>query len=293
MRVPVSIIVIAHSNARTLSRCLKSVEDSVSSIDQKILVLNNASFDVRAISQTLSSDWLIIPENDLIGPQHARNIGAKNSKNDYLIFLDDDIEISEAWIKLMLNQFSDPKVGIAQGHIQFETHAGIFWNFLRYKNLGYFKKMRSREVINMCDTAAIMVKKRWFEAVGGFSKDLRIGEDSYFAYKVSINGGVIKFNASVSVKQIYDENETFINHLLRYKDLAINVVPLYLKTRRSSHIYLSQLHLKKIKGCRRPIIYWLINLVLSLYFQSELNSSRNLFKAGTEKFIVRKNKEEF
>ena len=287
---PVSIIVIAHRNDRTLVDCLTSAGLASRNGDQKILVLNHPSKSVLNISRQFSHEWQILREDTLVGPQHARNVGASVARHPYLVFIDDDIRLSRSWIELMLDQFTDPRIAVAQGHIRFEKKKKFFWNYLRYRNLGYFQKMKAKVPIRMCDTAAIVVKKRWFEAVQGFSKDLRIGEDSFFAIKMTTYGGVIKFNSSQSVDQIYDEEETFLKHLKQVRFNAKNILPLYLKANKPNYIDLKQFLLRKNRGCDFPWSFILIHFVLSAYFHACLNAERVWLPSGMIHFKTRSNK---
>lgn len=286
----VSIIVIAHSNDRTLHKCLLSASIAARDDDQKILVLNRPTKSVIDIANKFSSDWIIIREDNLVGPQHARNAGALIATHPYLVFLDDDISISRKWIELMLNQFTDPAVAISQGHIKFEKNDALFWNYLRYRNLGYYQKVKSMKPLRMCDTAAIVVKKRWFEAVKGFSKDLRFGEDSYFAVKMTAYGGVIKFNSSISVDQIFDKEENFLKHFKLSKFAAQNILSLYLKSNKPNYLYLSQFVLRKNRGCVLPVWYLMIHLILSSYFHCCFNACRVMMQSGTIKYKTRSSK---
>lgn len=286
----VSIIVIAHSNDRTLHKCLLSASIAARDDDQKILVLNRPTKSVIDIANKFSSNWIIIREDNLVGPQHARNAGALVATRPYLVFLDDDISISRKWIELMLNQFTEPTVAIAQGHIKFEKNDALFWNYLRYRNLGYFQKMRAMKPNRMCDTAAIVVKKRWFEAVQGFSRDLRIGEDSFFAMKVTICGGAIKFNSSVSVDQIFDKEENFFKYIKLGRLNALYILKLYLKTNRPNHIDIHKFVLRKNKGCVLPISYLIIHFLITLSFNISFNPYRLEMCSGNRILKTRNSK---
>jgi len=290
MSTPVSVILIAHSNARTLSRTINSVANNSRAIDQKILVLNNPSNEVSIIASQLSNEWLVTTENENSGPQHARNKGALLAVNEFLVFLDDDIQLPALWIEHMLTKFTHPKVAIGQGHIQFEKNSAFFWNYLRYKNTVYFCKMKDREIINMCDTAAIIVRKRWFTAMKGFSKDLNIGEDSYFATKITGNGGEIFLDMKYSLTQTFDEAETFINHLNKNKKFARHYIQLYRKVRKLNYISIDQFFLKAPRGCKRPISYRVVHFILTLNLNLNMNRYREILHSGKIDLTTRKKK---
>lgn len=275
MSTSVSIIIIAHQNSSTLPRALQGIDLHSRHGDQKILVLNNPSKEVELIAKRLDSTWLILYENEKAGPQHARNKGAQSAIHDYLVFLDDDIELSATWIERMLSKFTSPYIALGQGIVTFEKHKGFYWNYLRYKNSLYFYNLRKEDQINRCDTAAVIVKKNWFEAVKGFSADLRIGEDSFFAAKIVNHGGRIFFDARYSLVQIYDPKETFLCHIKKIKSLAFHVIQLRKRIYSRNYIMVRNCDLGKVGHCQRPFLYRFIHLVYTIYWEICLNPFRD------------------
>lgn len=270
----VSIIVIAHTNARTLPKVCSSVNENSRDGDQKILVLNNPSVLVEKFSRTLDSSWTILHESKP-GPQHARNCGANAAGNDYLVFLDDDVLLPKSWIDHMLSKFTSPEIALGQGHIQFEKNPSLFWNYLRYTNCYYFYSLRKNEHISRCDTAAIIVKKNWFRAVKGFSPDLTFGEDAFFGMKLYLNGARIFFDMKYSCTQIYDPNENYLNMIRKLKKSSPSILRLKQKTYRPNYISLENFRLNRIASVRIPILFTLIHASLMIFFESSFNKYRS------------------
>ena len=274
MSTPVSIIIIAHHNSSTLSRALQGIDLHSRHGDQKILVLNNPSKEVELIAKSLDPNWLILYENEKAGPQHARNKGVQSAIHDYLVFLDDDIELSANWIERMLSKFTSPYIALGQGIVTFEKHKRFYWNYLRYKNSLYFYNQRREKRITRCDTAAVIVKKNWFEAVKGFSVDLNVGEDTYFAVKIVSHHGIIFTDARYFLTQIYSPHETFFGNLKKIKDSAYYVIQLRKKLYWRNYVSLRSFKLGKIPSCKRPISFWLIHFIHILFWEASLNRYR-------------------
>lgn len=290
MSRPVSIIVITHSNARTLSRVIEAIDNNSRSQDQKIFVLNCASKEVVDFSRRLSTEWLIVEENEKAGPQHARNKGASLAIHDYHVFLDDDSILPAHWIDHMLTKFTHPRIAIGQGYIKLEKNPRFYWGFRRYKTFGYFYRLAHQDKISLCDTGAVIVSRRWFQAVNGFSPDLNIGEDSYFATKVTLNGGEIFFDMKYPVIQAYDPKESFINDLKRVDKTVSHMIRFLKKVGYPNHIDTSNFFLKRIANVKRPVAYRLIHALFAVYTHLCLTKFRPMLTSGEVKFKVKKTK---
>ena len=203
MSKSVSFIIIAHQNSFTLKETLISCEHSARDHDQLILVLNNPSHEVIRIAANLSERWQIVHESKP-GPQHARNCGHSFAIHEYLVFLDDDVKIYPGWIEKMLQQFSSPWVAAGQGAIEFEKHSSLYWNYLRFCHLSNLKAPSL-----VVDTAALVMKKSWFVALGGFDPDLSMCEDTDLGFRIKLHGGEIFCEEKIFVTQLYNPQESF------------------------------------------------------------------------------------
>jgi len=273
MSCPVSIIIIAHSNVRTLPQVTKAVNEHCRQYDQKILVLNNPSASVEIFSQSLDPSWNIVHEIKP-GPQHARNRGAQAAVHDYLVFLDDDVLLPKFWIDHMLSKFTSPEIALGQGYIQFEKNPSLFWQYSRYLTASYFYKLKKLQQITLCDTAAIIVKKNWFIAVKGFSPDLSIGEDAYFGLKLYLSGGKLFFDIKYSFIQIFDEDENYSNHIKKLKNGLPSILRLKQKSHQGNYISIRNFILPKFHHIKRPILLSVIHASVILIFEIFFNKYR-------------------
>ncbi len=209
MSKSVSFIVIAHQNSFTLKQSLLSCEYSARDHDQLILVLNNPSREVTGIAANLSERWQIVHESQP-GPQHARNCGHSFAIHEYLVFLDDDVKIYPGWIEQMLQQFLSPWIAAGQGSIEFEKHSSLYWNYLRFCHLSNLKAPAL-----VVDTAALIIKKSWFVALGGFDPDLSVCEDTDLGLRIKLHGGEIFCEKKIFVTQLYNPHESFYKFFLK------------------------------------------------------------------------------
>ena len=271
MSKPVSIIIIAHNNHEPLQRALKAIDTHARSIDQKIIILNNPSKQVLEISKGLNSNWELVTETKP-GPQHARNAGAKKAQHEYFLFLDDDTELTAGAIESLLGKFTDPHIALAQAYISLEKGNHFFWNYLRYRQINLFKSFQ-KKTYQSCDTAGILVKKDWFNAVKGFSEDLRFGEDQYFAIKLLTNKARIVYDFKVPLVQIYDPTETFGRFLEKVKRSTPYTILLRKKMGQPNYINFSFPTFKIFNLTK--MLFVIIDLFILVYLEVLLGPYRN------------------
>jgi len=120
------------------------------------------------------------------GPAMQRNSGAKIAKGDLLLFLDADTRFTHDVISVSLRMFADKKLDVASFYFRFDSpefrYLMLFWygTFLIYL-------LHSFHPVAL--GAGILVKRTWFDKVGGFDEKQFVGEDHLFAKSVQDNGG--------------------------------------------------------------------------------------------------------
>lgn len=231
MREAISFVVIAHHNSQTLASCLKKVQEDALPHDELILVLNNVDPQTKSVSSALTH-WLVLNE-ERPGPQFARNRGARTARNKILCFLDADILIPSGWTILMLHNFKDPWVAIGQSKIHRLKEKGFLnwilrFKYLKFNSMFYFPSgVSCVSTVLTLDTAAMMVKKDWFNRVGGFDEAFTRMEDSDFSLRVMYEGGDIFFEDRTIAYEANDHNEGFFDFLKKQYS-SMKMLPLFL-----------------------------------------------------------------
>src|ERR1700761_1073266 len=88
-----SVIIPTFKRRETLNACLKSLAPTVQSLSQElfeVIVTDDAADDDTRAFMQKEYPWAIHNNGPKKGPAANRNSGAKASKGDWLIFLDDD-----------------------------------------------------------------------------------------------------------------------------------------------------------------------------------------------------------
>lgn len=98
--IKVSFIIPTKNRKGLLNKCLKSLIDNCKGLTYEIIVIDDGSKDgIDNIIKNLKNISLIKNQKSL-GPVKSRNIGLSKSKGKFIVFLDDDVEITK-------NIFSD------------------------------------------------------------------------------------------------------------------------------------------------------------------------------------------
>ena len=113
-----SIIIPHYNGEEILLRCLKSLYEHTPE-NHEIIVIDNASSDnsVKIIEKQFTKINLIKNKTNL-GYAEACNIGAREAKNDYLIFLNNDTKVTENWIIPLINTLNDKNISSVQPKIK-------------------------------------------------------------------------------------------------------------------------------------------------------------------------------
>jgi len=125
-----SVIIPLHNGCALTRRCLSSLLTALKDVHAEIILVDNGSDDE-------TPDWLaalpegirVIRNSENLGFATACNQGAMASCGRYLLFLNNDTEVSPAWLAPLLQAVEQPAVGVVgckllypDGTIQ---HAGI------------------------------------------------------------------------------------------------------------------------------------------------------------------------
>src|SRR5688572_20192867 len=88
-----SIIIVTYNNQQTIKECLDSIIKN--SHDHEIIVVDNDSEDKTASIVKKYTNISLIKNSENLGFSKANNIGAKQAKGEFLIFLNPDTKITE------------------------------------------------------------------------------------------------------------------------------------------------------------------------------------------------------
>ena len=199
----VSIVIPSKDNFTILKQCIDSIRDFTTYPNYEIIVVDNGSTEENknTIEKYLSANNCIyVYDKFEFNFSKMCNLGAKNSSNEFLLFLNDDIEIfQEDWLDRMIGQAIQPNVGVVGAKLYYPLstliqHAGVGnlsngpqHSFMRKEddyayNFG-FNRLDNNVI---CVTGAcLLIRKAIFDKVDGFDESFAIAyNDVDLCFKV-------------------------------------------------------------------------------------------------------------
>jgi cellulose synthase/poly-beta-1,6-N-acetylglucosamine synthase-like glycosyltransferase len=196
----VAIVIPTLNSARTLKRCLSSVEHLDYPDDKiEVLVVDGGSTDATVDVASNSKAKVITDPGSSRGG--ACNTGARHAVGTILAFTDADATVPPAWIgsivremttEPVLDAIGGPDLGLKTGTIVGETVAE-FDLFRRMKTTYAWKAVFKIKGVNSA------YKTRFFLDLGGFDQSLMYGEESELHARMLSAGGRIKYNPEIVV----------------------------------------------------------------------------------------------
>lgn len=205
-----SIIIPTLNEEKYLPVLLKSIREQDFSGDYEIIVADAGSKD-RTLEIAKSFGC-----NTVKGglPAKGRNVGAKASKGELLLFLDADVTLPGSFLENSLNEFKRRRLGVASFFLIPQTKKRIVktgFNFL------YNHPIKISEKFLAYGAMGILVKKDIFEKAKGFDETIKLAEDQYFMRQAAKLGkfGIIR-SAKILINLRRFETDGYLPTLLRY-----------------------------------------------------------------------------
>ncbi len=176
-RPQVSVIIPFHNGSPLTRKCLSTLLPALSSVSAEILLVDNGSEDETAAwLKSLPTAIRILRNEQNLGFAHACNQGALASRGRYLLFLNNDTEVSPEWIAPLLKAIEQPGIGVIgckllypDGTIQ---HAGIEMiqgvpdHPFRHAPADFPDANRPREMDMVTGACLLMPRKLFFPLLG-------------------------------------------------------------------------------------------------------------------------------
>lgn len=234
----VSIIVLSYNKSTLTLQCLQSLFKNIDEKEIEVIVVDNASTDdsVTLIKKEFPKVKLIENTKNS-GFAGGCNLGAKQARGEYLVFLNNDAEVTDNPLPQMIGVFkTNEHVGIVGGIL--ENHNGTlqrsFGNFYSLSAVfrllfqgesGELTKFTAKTVTqtDWVSGGFMMVKREVYEKVKGFDEAyFMYVEDMDLCYKVKKAGFSVYVQPESRVKHVgqASTNKTFaIVHI--YEGLQI------------------------------------------------------------------------
>ncbi|MET3053156.1 MULTISPECIES: glycosyltransferase family 2 protein [Pseudomonas] len=181
----ISIVVPMFNEARHIGRTLQAAQRSatVAGLECELIVVDNGSSDDGPqIARSLGAQVVSLP-GLTIGA--LRNRGAQASAGQWLAFLDADIEVPEHWLRLLLDLHEQGRGDVFALDCDTPRQAPWFAQAWQRRTRRAGPELHSMPWL---PTPNLLMRRQWFDQVGGFSETLRTGEDKDFTLRLSQAG---------------------------------------------------------------------------------------------------------
>lgn len=258
----VSIIIISYNEEFAIQKCLNSL--ALLSEKVELVFVNCKSSDttleqIIAFAKRRNNVQVFEVENDF-NAAYARNIGILNSRNEYIMFLDGDIEFNPEFIINAVSRLnSDNSVGAVIGplsEIQYST------NYLQIletipDRLYFIKETAS------CLGGVFLTKKSILSQVGIFNIFYKYQEDRDLSLRIAANFDIIKIDTAMGVHHTVPYN--LRTHLSLINN-STYLTPLILSHLKKWRAICSLLNHDKLYSSLLLMVIFLVLSPFNLYF---------------------------
>lgn len=234
--LPVSVVIPSKDNPEVLRQLLESCVKLTSGVKYDVIIVDNGSSEEHQImikqmivditSANKAANGMLTGIEYVYSPQEFNfsricNEGASRAKGEYVLFLNDDIEIRDSkWLSKMVQYASREHVGAVGAKLYYPDskviqHCGITnlrlgpVHKLQYKEDSrvYYDHSNDidRDVLGVTG-ACLLIRKSLFDAVGGFDENLAVAfNDVDLCYTLHEKG---YFNVVVNTTHLW-HHESF------------------------------------------------------------------------------------
>jgi GT2 family glycosyltransferase len=177
----VSIVIPAYNNWRHTYHCLESLLTRTAGVDYEVIISDDGSTDETAQMLEKVDGIKVTADGRNRGFVEACNRGARSAQGKYVVFLNNDTECTEGWLRAMVAlPERDETIGVVGAKLVYpdgrlQEAGGIIWNDPENQawNFGRFDDPEKWEYnyvkeVDYCSGACLLVRRSLLEQVGYF-----------------------------------------------------------------------------------------------------------------------------
>src|SRR5690554_3911161 len=183
--IEISIIIPALNEEKNIETTLNSILSNKNIANSEIIVVDNGSSDkTTEISKKLANKTIVDPKASIA---KLRNIGAQNSTNEIIAFIDADITLDKHWFIEIKRQI----VNLKKNPLTITGHR-YFAPSDRFLSKYWFSRLQKNDTTpNYINSGNLITTKEMFCLADGFTETLKTAEDYDFCQKAKKLGGKI------------------------------------------------------------------------------------------------------
>ncbi|WP_095110746.1 glycosyltransferase family 2 protein [Pseudomonas sp. Irchel 3E20] len=201
----ISIVIPMYNEARHIGRTLQAARLAAraAGLECELLVMDNGSQDQGPqIARDCGARVWSLP-GLAIGA--LRNAGAAQAQGQWLAFIDADIEMPPDSLALLTGLEASGQADVLA--LDCDTPAQAPWFACAWQRRTLRPAHRPRPPAPWLPSANLLMRRHWFEQVGGFDEHLRTGEDKDLTQRLSRAGArLLAVNDSLALHWGYEVN---------------------------------------------------------------------------------------
>jgi len=197
MTKTVSVIIPVFNDPINLKKCLAAIFETDHRDFEVIVVDDGSDQQLEPIVKQFPCMYLRIPSN--MGQAYCRNFGVKHCQGEVLLFTDSDCVVMNNWVKEFLRVLEEAHQKAQEIVAVCGRHVGPKgFMAMTHVHTGYAYVLSGlRRELEYLNTSCVAVYKDAFLKVGGFSENMRNGEDPDLALKLIGNGQRVIFDPAI------------------------------------------------------------------------------------------------
>lgn len=200
----ISVVIPNYNGSATIGSCLSALYGSDYE-NFEVVVVDDFSSDT-SIDLVEEFPCRLIRLGERSGASRARNIGARNSRGEILLFLDSDCVVQRntlALVNTTIEEHKDDRAVIGGTYTKI-PHDDTFFSLFQSVFVNYFET-KSGKHPDYIASHALAMRSHDFRESGGFKeKFLPILEDVEFSHRLKANGFTLVMNPKVLVRHIFN-----------------------------------------------------------------------------------------
>ncbi|MCD6523015.1 MAG: glycosyltransferase [Candidatus Diapherotrites archaeon] len=221
-----SVIIAAYNEEQNIGRCLTSIR-AQDFDDYELIVVVAGKDRTYDIAKEFADKVIRDKKEKGAGP--ARNIGAKKSRGDVLIFTDGDVVVAKDWLKKYNEVFCDKDVIAAGGAVR-TLDGGLLEEIIYKTNSDWLYRITPLFGFYQLSGNNCAYRKEMFMKVGGFDETLSMLEDTELPNRIKRYGKIV-FRPDIivyaSARRIMEQGywHLFFKYMKAYYTLYIKKAP--------------------------------------------------------------------
>lgn len=193
----ISIVIPVHNLFEVTYHCLASLILAGGDIPFEVIIVDDLSSDLTTEICSYVDNIRVVRNEKNLRFLLSATAGADAARGDYILFLNNDTEVTTGWLEELLAVFKNfHNVGLAGSKLiypdgRLQEAGGIIWGSGKAWNVGHAQNASHPQYnyvrqVDYVSGAAMMIKTELWNSIGGFSKELipAYYEDADLAFKV-------------------------------------------------------------------------------------------------------------